>query len=79
MPYYTEAKLFEVGDFISHAGLPLAWKIECDAIQSMVEWTCKNDYGLSNRRSSKVVGIPRGGLPTKCNGKVRYTEIILGW
>ena len=33
MPYRTEANLFEHGDFISHAGLPLAWKIECDAIK----------------------------------------------
>ena len=25
-------QLFQIGDFISHAGLPLKWKIECDAI-----------------------------------------------
>jgi len=29
--------LFQIGDFISHAGLPLKWKIECDAIKPE-EW-----------------------------------------
>ena len=29
--------LFTEGDFISHAGLPLSWKLECDAISSD-EW-----------------------------------------
>ena len=32
MPYHTEAKLFTVGDFTSHAGLPLKCKIECNYI-----------------------------------------------
>ena len=36
MVFRTGADLFEVGDFTSHAGLPLAWKIECDAIRP--EW-----------------------------------------
>ena len=36
MPYRTSAELFEQVDFISHAGIPLAWKIECDAIRP--EW-----------------------------------------
>ena len=64
MPYHTEAKLFTVGDFISHAGLPLKWKIECDAI-SPEQWsalaTMIMDY--QTEPFSKVVGIPRGGLP----------------
>ena len=64
MPYRTEAKLFESGKFISHAGLPLNWKIECDAI-SPEEWnalaTMIMDY--QTEPFSKVVGIPRGGLP----------------
>lgn len=63
MPYHTEAKLFTVGDFISHAGLPLKWKIECDAI-SPEQWsalaTMIMDY--QTEPFSKVVGIPRGGL-----------------
>ena len=59
MPYHTEAKLFTVGDFISHAGLPLKWKIECDAI-SPEQWsalaTMIMDY--QTEPFSKVVGIP---------------------
>ena len=31
--------LFQNGDFTSHAGLPLTWKIECDAITES-EWQC---------------------------------------
>ena len=30
-------KLFQIGDFISHAGFKLPWKIECDAL-SKDEW-----------------------------------------
>ena len=37
MPHRTSAQLFEIGDFVSHAGLPLKWKIECDAI-STEQW-----------------------------------------
>ena len=32
-------ELFQLGDFTSHAGLPLKWKIECDAINNY-EWDC---------------------------------------
>ena len=28
--------LFQKIDFTSHAGLPLTWKIECDALQKMI-------------------------------------------
>ena len=64
MAYSTEANLFEVGDFISHAGLPLPWKIECDAIRP--EWwdglaRMVMDYQV--RPFYKAVGIPRGGIP----------------
>ena len=37
--FNTGADLFTAGDFISHAGLPLKWKIECDAIRPE-EWDC---------------------------------------
>ena len=62
MPYYTGANLFEVGDFTSHAGLPLAWKIECDAIRP--EWWIGlarmiHDYEMIP--FSRAEGIPRGG------------------
>jgi len=56
--------LFQLGEFTSHAGLPLKWKIECDAITSQ-QWDAVAkmimDYQLEP--FSKVVGIPRGGLP----------------
>tara|TARA_B110000902_G_scaffold265117_1_gene348480 strand:+ start:1187 stop:1588 length:402 start_codon:yes stop_codon:yes gene_type:complete len=63
MPYHTTANLFEVGDFTSHAGLPLAWKIECDAIRP--EWW----HGLARMVMDyqtgpfcRAEGIPRGGV-----------------
>ena len=64
MPYKTEAKLFTVGDFISHAGLPLQWKIECDAI-SPEQWSALAIMIMDYQEEpfSKVIGIPRGGLP----------------
>jgi len=64
MPYRTDAKLFQDGDFTSHAGLPLKWKLECDAI-SPNEWRCIAkmimDYQTEPFRAA--VGIPRGGVP----------------
>ena len=54
--------LFIREDFISHAGLPLTWKVECDALS-------EGDYeALAKIVSEKfkfkdVVGIPRGGIP----------------
>ena len=49
-------------DFISHAGLPLTWKVECDTLS-------EDDYeALAKIVSEKikfkdVIGIPRGGIP----------------
>jgi hypothetical protein len=55
--------LFQKIDFISHSGLHLKWKIECDAL-SKEEWkaiaTMIMDY--QKHPFSKAVGIPRGGL-----------------
>ena len=54
--------LFIRDDFISHAGLPLTWKVECDALS-------EDDYeALAKIVSEKikfkdVIGIPRGGIP----------------
>ena len=54
--------LFIREDFISHAGLTLTWKVECDALTD-------NDYeALAKIVSEKlsfrdVKGIPRGGIP----------------
>ena len=64
MPYRTSANLFEVGDFISHAGKELPWKIECDAIRP--EWwdgLARMVMDYQERPFYKAVGIPRGGVP----------------
>jgi hypothetical protein len=64
MAYKTSANLFEVGDFVSHAGNKLAWKIECDAMRP--EWwdgVARMIMDYQTEPFSKVVGIPRGGLP----------------
>ena len=55
--------LFQDGDFTSHAGLPLKWKLECDAINDN-EWRCiaKMVMDYQDRPFYKAVGIPRGGL-----------------
>ena len=55
--------LFQDGDFKSHAGLPLKWKLECDAITDD-EWRClaKMVMDYQERPFYKAVGIPRGGL-----------------
>jgi len=54
--------LFVKEDFISHAGNPLTWKIECDAL-SDDDWACIAHMIVEQetRPFSKVVGIPRGG------------------
>ena len=56
-------KLFQDGDFKSHAGLPLKWKLECDAITDE-EWRCiaKMVMDYQVQPFYKAVGIPRGGL-----------------
>lgn len=54
--------LFQKGDFTSHAGLPLKWKIECDAISDK-EWeTLAFIISEMSMPFSKVMGIPRGGV-----------------
>ena len=55
--------LFQYGDFKSHAGLPLKWKLECDAIKDE-EWDCvaKMIMDYQKRPFYKAVGIPRGGI-----------------
>ena len=56
--------LFQDGDFISHAGLQLAWKIECDAITTD-EWRCLAKMIMDYQKGpfSRAEGIPRGGVP----------------
>ena len=64
MAFKTGADLFEVGDFVSHAGKELPWKIECDAIRP--EWwdaLARMVMDYQDRPFYKAVGIPRGGVP----------------
>ena len=60
----SRPKLFQVGDFISHAGLPLPWKIECDAL-SKEDWEglARMIMDYETRSFGSVEGIPRGGVP----------------
>ena len=60
----VEVDLFQKINFISHAGIPMSYKIECDGI-SKDEWSALAEMimDFEKRPFSKVVGIPRGGLP----------------
>jgi hypothetical protein len=55
--------LFQKIDFISHSGLPLTWKIECDGI-TPDEWIALahiiREYEPKNWQYA--IGIPRGGV-----------------
>jgi len=54
--------LFQLGDFVSHNGNVLKWKIECEAL-NIYDWHCLAhiishilpSFGLTE-------GVPRGGL-----------------
>jgi hypothetical protein len=54
--------LFRRGAFTSAAGVRLAWKIECDALDAQ-DWECIAYVGSKMLRPfGRVVGVPRGGL-----------------
>jgi len=57
-------ELFQEGDFISHAGNKLPWKIECDAI-TIEGWTALARMIMEYQTEPfyKARGIPRGGVP----------------
>ncbi len=59
---YT-TRLFQSGNFTSHAGLELNWKIECDAISDS-EWDCLAQMIMDYQKRPfyRALGIPRGGL-----------------
>ena len=60
----AKVDLFQKIDFISHAGIPMSWKTECDGINES-EWSAlaKMIMEYQTEPFSRVVGIPRGGLP----------------
>lgn len=53
--------LFQEGNFISHAGQELNWKIECDALTDE-DWDCLARIIHERTRFGSVYGIPRGGI-----------------
>ena len=61
--FVNSANLFTSGDFISHAGLPLKWKIECDAIRPE-EWETLAQMIMEYETMPfrEVSGIPTGGM-----------------
>jgi len=69
----SKIDLFQKGDFTSHAGLPLKWKIECDAISDK-EWETLA-FMISDLSApfSSVVGIPRGGVKL-ANALSKYVQ-----
>lgn len=56
--------LFQKLDFISHAGIPMTYKIECDGINE-TEWEALATMIMAYQKEpfGKVLGIPRGGVP----------------
>ena len=58
----THNHLFRLGDFVSHAGLELSWKIEMDVLTD-AEWFCIKKMIMEYSSPFKeAVGIPRGGI-----------------
>lgn len=53
--------LFNFNPFISHSGVVLEWKIDCDAFTS-ADWKCLAHVIATRFEFSKVIGIPNGGL-----------------
>ena len=66
--------LFQLGNFVSHAGKELEWKIECDALTDD-DWECLAKMISEKTQFGSVYGIPRGGtklanaLQKYCNPK----------
>lgn len=54
--------LFEEKAFISHAGLDLTWKVECDALTDN-DWYClaRRAYELLPHGQNRYAYIPKGG------------------
>tara|TARA_B100000073_G_C23549917_1_gene499678 strand:+ start:262 stop:723 length:462 start_codon:yes stop_codon:yes gene_type:complete len=61
---YGSSKLFQVGEFTSHAGKRLPFKIECDAFNE-ADWDSLAQMILHYEKEPfcRAEGIPRGGLP----------------
>ena len=64
MTHRTEARLFEYGDFTSHSGNILKFKLECDAFDTD-DWNSIASIIMTYQTAPfrTVEGIPRGGIP----------------
>jgi hypothetical protein len=73
--------LFQLGNFISHAGNELEWKIECDALTDE-DWDCLAKMIAEKTSFHSVYGIPRGGvklanaLEKYCNHKSHIRLVV---
>lgn len=56
--------LFNSSSFISHSGLNLNWKIDCDALSDQELDTLAKQFSktIPNQIFGEIIGIPRGGL-----------------
>ena len=59
----SKPKLFQIGNFTSHAGIPLPWKIECDALVDQWDALATMIMDYQKEPFREAVGIPRGGVP----------------
>ena len=53
--------LFQSVDFVSHSGLELKWKIECDALSDPEWFTISQMIMEISVPFKEAIGIPRGG------------------
>ena len=53
--------LFQSVDFVSHSGLELKWKIECDALSDPEWFTISQMIMEITSPFKEAIGIPRGG------------------
>lgn len=55
--------LFKSGEFTSHSGLKLDWKVECDVLDKEDWEVLARVIAMHVQPFCIVLGIPRGGLP----------------
>ena len=60
-PSRRSPTLFTLGEFTSHSGLTLPFKIDCDALTD-ADLACLADVIANRHAFSRAVGVPRGGL-----------------
>ncbi len=54
--------LFQLGNFKSHSGEPLRWKINCDVL-TIQDWEClASMIAVKIGMFGKLEGVPKGGL-----------------